>query len=259
MIVIIDDRQIVTEGYKGLFRREGFCCVGFGAEEFRIWASGASNEEMTGIEAVLVAENNAECIDAELAKKIGPSPRLALADNGNLETTLRLFSRGYDDVVKKPVHVREILARINAVRHRGYVADNNNVQPGLRIHLDGRDPEIDGIPLKLPRREQRILEYLASVNGRRVSRAQIFTATYGILEEGVEETVVESHISKLRKKLRSKLGYDPIDSKRYLGYRLDLDQESEEAERSAPEIVIAADVALEDRTGRREPHASLPA
>jgi DNA-binding response OmpR family regulator len=32
--------------------------------------------------------------------------------------------------------------------------------------------------------------------------------------------VVESHISKLRKKLRHLLGYDPIDSKRYLGYRL---------------------------------------
>ena len=36
----------------------------------------------------------------------------------------------------------------------------------------------------------------------------------------VEENVVESHISKLRKKLRERLGFDPIDSKRFLGYRL---------------------------------------
>ncbi len=27
---------------------------------------------------------------------------------------------------------------------------------------------------------------------------------------------VESHISKLRKKLRKKLGFDPVDSKRFL-------------------------------------------
>jgi DNA-binding response OmpR family regulator len=33
--------------------------------------------------------------------------------------------------------------------------------------------------------------------------------------------VVESHISKLRKKLRRQLGHDPINSVRYLGYRLD--------------------------------------
>jgi DNA-binding response OmpR family regulator len=31
---------------------------------------------------------------------------------------------------------------------------------------------------------------------------------------------VESHISKLRKKLRNVLGYDPIDTKRYLGYQI---------------------------------------
>jgi Transcriptional regulatory protein, C terminal. len=33
--------------------------------------------------------------------------------------------------------------------------------------------------------------------------------------------VIESHVSKLRKKLRNHLGYDPIESKRYMGYRLD--------------------------------------
>ena len=32
--------------------------------------------------------------------------------------------------------------------------------------------------------------------------------------------MVESHISKLRKKLKHALGYDPIDTKRYLGYQL---------------------------------------
>ena len=56
--------------------------------------------------------------------------------------------------------------------------------------------------------------------GRRVTKTQIFNAIYGIFDEDVEENVVESHISKLRKKLRQRLGYDPIDSKRYLGYRL---------------------------------------
>ena len=32
---------------------------------------------------------------------------------------------------------------------------------------------------------------------------------------------MESHISKLRKKLRKRLGFDPIDSKRFLGYCID--------------------------------------
>ena len=36
--------------------------------------------------------------------------------------------------------------------------------------------------------------------------------------ECVEESVVEGHISKLRKKLRMRLGYDPIEAKRMAGY-----------------------------------------
>ncbi|MGA1829308.1 helix-turn-helix domain-containing protein, partial [Rhizobium wenxiniae] len=81
--------------------------------------------------------------------------------------------------------------------------------------------EIGGEVFPLPRRERRIPEYLVANRGRRVSKAQIFSAIYGIFDEDVEENVVESHISKLRKKLRKKLGTDPIDSKRFLGYCID--------------------------------------
>jgi len=53
-----------------------------------------------------------------------------------------------------------------------------------------------------------------------VTKSQIFNAIYGLFDENVDENVVESHISKLRKKLKHHLGFDPIDSKRYLGYCL---------------------------------------
>jgi two-component system, OmpR family, flagellar system response regulator FtcR len=66
----------------------------------------------------------------------------------------------------------------------------------------------------------RILEHLAANSGRRSTRAQIFAAVYGVFDERVEECVVESHISKLRKKLRAELGFDPIDMQRFLGYQL---------------------------------------
>jgi two-component system, OmpR family, flagellar system response regulator FtcR len=56
--------------------------------------------------------------------------------------------------------------------------------------------------------------------GRRLTKSQIFNAVYGLFDDVVEENVVESHVSKLRKKLRARLGYDPIDSQRFLGYML---------------------------------------
>ena len=72
----------------------------------------------------------------------------------------------------------------------------------------------------LPRRERRILDYLAANRTRRVSRAQIFNAVYGLFDEEVEESVGESHIRYLRKQLRYARGYDPIEPRRVLGYQL---------------------------------------
>jgi DNA-binding response OmpR family regulator len=123
-------------------------------------------------------------------------------------------------VVRKPVHIREILARISAIRRRAETEPDCTEVGRMRIFMDGRDPEIDGMPLPLPRRERRILEFLAANRGRRVTKTQVFNAIYGIFDDEVEENVVESHISKLRKKLRERLGHDPIESKRFLGYRL---------------------------------------
>ena len=151
---------------------------------------------------------------------------------------------GVDDVVRKPVHVRELLARLGAIRRRPEAdqqaaADKASASHGdLRVYFDGRDPDVCGETLRLPRRERRILEFLVRNKGRRVTKAQIFNSIYGIFDEDVEENVVESHVSKLRKKLRSHLGYDPIDSKRYLGYCIQFDGRPE-GEREMP-LVDAA-------------------
>ncbi len=88
------------------------------------------------------------------------------------------------------------------------------------MRFDGRDPTIGGEVMILPRRELRILEYMVSHQGKWISKSQIFNAIYGIFNADLDESVVESHMSKLRKKLRIRLGYDLIQSKRYVGYKL---------------------------------------
>jgi DNA-binding response OmpR family regulator len=46
------------------------------------------------------------------------APVIAMNDTKSLDETLDLFAAGVDDVVRKPIHVREILARIQAIRGR---------------------------------------------------------------------------------------------------------------------------------------------
>ncbi len=220
MIIVIDERDLVVDSYKSQLNREGFASLGFGSDEFREWVDTSAQTDLGCIGACLIGNIDNKNFLPDLIRQKTGAPVIALVEQSSLETTLQLFDSGFDDVLRKPVHVREILARISAIKRRVGVSEQVSRVGRLRIFFDGRDPEVDGEVFPLPRRERRILEFLASINGRRVNKTQIFNAIYGVFDEEVDENVVESHISKLRKKLRERLGFDPIDSKRYLGYRL---------------------------------------
>ncbi|MCL6229463.1 response regulator transcription factor [Bartonella bilalgolemii] len=224
MIVVVDDRKLVTDGYATLFSREGVAATGLPPSDFSEWISTAPDNELSSIEAILLGKCKNQI---ELPKEIrnySPTPILALTETNALEHTIELFQSGIDDVIRKPIHVREILARIAAIRRRirsDIRGTNTAIKIGpISVFNDGRDPQINGVNFPLPRRERRILEYLTTNPGRRVNKTQIFNAVYGIFDDTIEENVIESHISKLRKKLTTKLGYDIIDSKRFLGYSL---------------------------------------
>jgi two-component system, OmpR family, flagellar system response regulator FtcR len=205
MIIILDDSCEVTNSF----------CVGLHREGLA-----ANGREVTSIEAIVIGQYESKYEVINLIKSKTNMPIIAINRSGDLESMLNLFLAGADDVVFQVVQAREIAARIGAIRRRiishvGYIAVGL-----LRVYFDGRDPDINGVAFVLPRRERRILEYLAFNRARRVNRTMIFNAVYGLFEEEVDESVVESHISKLRKKLRILLGFDPIDNQRYLGYQL---------------------------------------
>ncbi len=220
MIIIVDERVAVTQAYCSSLMREGLATTGFSHVEFSDWFSSADKKDIAAIETIIVGsfpDRNAAIMDIKAKCQV---PVIAVNDHTDLESMIDLFVAGADDVVRKPVHAREFVARMGAIRRRTCATPSQMTVGQLRVYFDGRDPEIKGQVLMMPRRERRILEYLAANRTRRVNRSMIFNAVYGLFEEDVEESVVESHISKLRKKLKFALGYDPIDTRRYLGYQL---------------------------------------
>ena len=224
MYCLVDARESVNAGYAASFDREGVSAFGLSPDEFTSWLTSASRSDLDAVQGFLLGdfEERAKC--AGLIRRHSRAPIIALADQRSLEQTLVLFDAGIDDVLPKPVHVREILARSEAIWRRVNgeplpVAAEGAARPErLKVFFDGRDPEIDGEPFPLPRRERHILEYLVRNRGRRLTKAQVFNVIYGVYSNGVEESVVEGHVSKLRKKLVQRLGYDPIEAKRYMGY-----------------------------------------
>jgi DNA-binding response OmpR family regulator len=223
MIVIVDNRETVLNGYTSWFCREGISATGLAPHDFRNWVDSAPEPDIGAVEAFLLGDFSARPAIPTKIKERSSAAVIAMNDTKSLDDTLELFAAGVDDVVRKPVHVREILARIRAIERRIKGVDGETTEARIRVFSDGRDPEVDGKPLSLPRRERRILEYLMSHKGRRVTKTQIFNFVYGLFDEGIDENVIESHISKLRKRLRQRMSFDPIDSQRFLGYRICLD------------------------------------
>lgn len=132
---------------------------------------------------------------------------------------------------------------------------------GIRIFFDGRDPLVNGEVLPLPRRERRILECLVLSRNTRVTKTQIFNRVYGIFNDEIHENVIESHISRLRKRLKQRLGHDPIDSQRFLGYRLKEfagEEQSPSSEETANSLTQGPDASIEQSIIREQESVDGP-
>ncbi|MDJ0614237.1 MAG: winged helix-turn-helix domain-containing protein [Rhizobiaceae bacterium] len=221
MIIFLEDEPLSYKNCKKRFERIGETLVHFESDEFIDAINHADCDTINAIEAVIIDSiRTAEKTVKSISKTLNV-PTVVLTSSRAMEPTRRLLQQGADHVLAKPVRPEELLARIAAVKRRMTAAAPMSAAKNLLVHFDGREPEYNGVRITLRRRERRILEHLVSINGRRATKAQIFDAVYGLDEENFNETIIESHICRLRKTLREMMGYDPICSVRHLGYQID--------------------------------------
>lgn len=116
---------------------------------------------------------------------------------------INLLNAGADDYVTKPFSGGHLLARIAAVQRRGRGAPEQvpaiTVGP-LVINPQRREIRLDGVPIRLTRREFDVLAYLAERVGQVVSRRELLSQVWHQDHIGEEQTI-DVHISWLRRKL----------------------------------------------------------
>ncbi len=146
------------------------------------------------------------------------TPVLILSARGEVEDKVTGLDAGANDYLAKPFHLDELAARIRSLTLRRFTQSDIVLTCGkLSFDTKARIASVDSEALSLTRKETGILEYLMFNQGRPVSQEELIEHVWDSSVNSFSNAT-RVHISSLRKKLRSALGYDPIRNRIGEGY-----------------------------------------
>jgi len=130
-------------------------------------------------------------------------PIVMLTALGELDDKMEALAAGADDYLVKPFHLKELVARIQAIRKRstGQPQPQHQITiSDLVIDTDAKEVKRAGKLIKLSQKEYLLLEALAKANGRVLSKADLSEKVWS-LDFDTGTNTVEVYISFLRSKI----------------------------------------------------------
>lgn len=154
----------------------------------------------------------------ELRKTDSDTKVLILSARCEVADKVEGLDTGANDYLTKPFHLDELAARIRNLTLRRFTqSDVVLTCSKLSFDTKSRKAYVSSEPLSLTRKETGILEYLMLNQGRPISQEEFLEHVWDSSVDNFSNSI-RVHISALRKKLRSAMGYDPIYNRIGVGY-----------------------------------------
>jgi two-component system KDP operon response regulator KdpE len=130
-------------------------------------------------------------------------PVIIISVRDSQEEKVAALDAGADDFITKPFGMKELLARMRAVRRR--VADDGEPEPvlrfdGLEIHLLKKLVKLEDQPVHLTPTEYRLLEAMATNPGKLLTHTWLLQKVWGP-GYGTESNYLRLFVRQLRRKL----------------------------------------------------------
>ena len=207
-VLVVDDEPMMREVLTRYLERDGFL-VRTAADGAQALASlEAEVPALVLLDLMLPGVDGLEVLGWMRAGTHRSTPVILVTAKGEETDRIVGLELGADDYVTKPFSPKEVVARVRAVLRRTdeRKVSGSRTSPSLldlghaRIDFARRVVEVDGVQVRLTRKEFDLLETLASHPGRVFSRAQILEEVWDFAWEGDSSTVTV-HVRRLREKI----------------------------------------------------------
>lgn len=208
-ILIVDDEETLCEVLQLNLENEGYDVdIAFSAEEaltldLKKYSLILLDIMMGGISGIKMAK----MLKADL--KTAEIPIIFCTARDTEDDMVMGLNLGADDYIMKPYTIRNVIARVKSVLRRTVTHKSNNVHSdktnimqveGLRLDLEFKRCTVDGVEVKLTRKEFELLAYLISHRGKILSREQILSKVWKE-EVVVLDRTIDVNITRVRSKI----------------------------------------------------------
>lgn len=215
-ILLVEDNQFYSHYVSTLLKEGNYVVHSADSAEKAIQCANESTIDIAIIDIGLPDMNGLQLV-SQLREKRLAFPIIMLTAHTAWQNKVDGLEAGADDYLAKPFQKNELLARLNALMRRSTVVRTTKLIAGdYVLDLARKELRIVDELVVLTSFEYLTLECLMRNSRQLVSKQQLLVQLYG--NDDGELNIVESMVSRLRKKLTRDSAAPPINTIRYKGY-----------------------------------------